>query len=147
MQVPVHAGGQHVVPAAGHVGIAGVEGNGQTELVEALAGLIPPARLSGSIQFAGQEISGLGARRRREIGIAHIPEDRHRRGLLLDFSLSENTVLGVHYRRPTVTGIGSVMLNGRAILRRTEQVIRDFDVPPDAYPAVLFRPMRSRGGR
>jgi simple sugar transport system ATP-binding protein len=112
------------------VGIAGVEGNGQTELVEALAGLIPPARLSGSIEFAGHEISGLSARRRREIGIAHIPEDRHRRGLLLDFSLSENTILGVHYRRPTVTGIGSVMLDGRAILRRTEQVIRDFDVRP-----------------
>ena len=112
------------------VGIAGVEGNGQTELIEALAGLIPPARQTGSIQFAGEEISGLSARRRREIGIAHIPEDRHRRGLLLDFSLSENTILGVHYRKPAVTGIGSVILNGPAILRRTEQVIRDFDVRP-----------------
>src|SRR5215217_398336 len=66
------------------VGVAGVEGNGQTELIEGLAGLIPAARSSGTITFAGQDIAGFDSRRRKESGIAHIPEDRHRRGLLLD---------------------------------------------------------------
>ncbi|HEX3084336.1 MAG TPA: ABC transporter ATP-binding protein [Pyrinomonadaceae bacterium] len=114
------------------VGIAGVEGNGQTELIEALAGLIPSSHISGSIAFAGRDITRTNARQRKELGIAHIPEDRHRRGLLLDFSLAENTILGVHYRKPAVS-IGGILLDEKGIQRRTEQVIRDFDVrPPDA---------------
>ena len=113
------------------VGIAGVEGNGQTELIEALAGLIPKSHLSGSIGFEGRDIARLNARARRELGIAHVPEDRHRRGLLLDFSLAENTILGVHYRKPAVWA--GVLLNQKGIRQRTEQVIRDFDVrPPNA---------------
>src|SRR6266403_483967 len=93
------------------VGIAGVEGNGQTELIEALAGLIPGSHVSGKMVFEGQDITRLDARKRRELGIAHVPEDRHRRGLLLDFSLAENTILGVHYRKPAVSGPGLVFLN------------------------------------
>jgi simple sugar transport system ATP-binding protein len=120
------------------VGVAGVEGNGQTELIEALAGLVPAAQVSGAITFNGRDIASLNARRRREIGIAHIPEDRHRRGLLLDFSLSENAILGVHYRKPAVTGLGSILLNGAGILGRTQQVIRDFDVRPP-QPALHAR--------
>ncbi len=118
------------------VGIAGVEGNGQTELIEALAGLIPGSHVSGTMAFESQDITRLDARKRRELGIAHVPEDRHRRGLLLDFSLAENTILGVHYRRPAVSSNG-VLLDQKGILRRTEQVIRDFDVrPPNpALPA------------
>jgi simple sugar transport system ATP-binding protein len=114
------------------VGVAGVEGNGQTELIEALAGLVPAARVAGSIVLAGRDITRLDARARHELGIAHIPEDRHRRGLLLDSSLAENTILGVHYRTPAVAGAGSVRLDGRGILARTQQVIRDFDVRPPA---------------
>ena len=114
------------------VGIAGVEGNGQTELIEALAGLIPSSHISGSIAFAGQDITRTDARQRKELGIAHVPEDRHRRGLLLDFSLAENTILGVHYRKPAVSFAG-ILLDEKGIQRRTEQVIRDFDVrPPNA---------------
>src|SRR5437870_5564542 len=118
------------------VGIAGVEGNGQTELIEALAGLIPGSHISGTISFAGRDITQLDARKRKELGIAHVPEDRHRRGLLLDFSLAENTILGVHYRKPAVSAAG-ILLDQKGILRRTEQVIRDFDVrPPNpALPA------------
>src|SRR5258707_473238 len=93
------------------VGIAGVEGNGQTELIEALAGLIPGSYVSGSISFEGRDITRLDARARKKLGISHVPEDRHRRGLLLDFSLAENTILGVHYRKPAVTGIGSILLD------------------------------------
>src|ERR1051326_8406294 len=85
------------------VGIAGVEGNGQTELIEALAGLIPGSYVTGNIIFEGNDVTTADARRRKELGIAHVPEDRHRRGLLLDFSLAENTILGVHYRRPALS--------------------------------------------
>jgi len=111
------------------VGIAGVEGNGQTELIEALAGLIPASHISGKITFDGRDITELDARQRKELGIAHVPEDRQRRGLLLDFSLAENTILGVHYRKPAVAG-GGILLDQKAIQKRTEQVIRDFDVRP-----------------
>jgi ABC-type uncharacterized transport system ATPase subunit len=119
------------------VGIAGVEGNGQTELIEALAGLIPGSHVSGTITFESRDINQLDARKRRESGIAHVPEDRHRRGLLLDFSLAENTILGVHYRKPAVSGNG-ILLDQKGILRRTEQVIRDFDVRPP-NPALSAR--------
>jgi ABC-type uncharacterized transport system ATPase subunit len=115
------------------VGIAGVEGNGQTELIEALAGLVEPIYLSGEINFEGRNLNALGARVRRELGIAHIPEDRHRRGLLLDFTLAENSILGVHYRPPIVAFAGGVFLDDNAIQRRAGEIIQGFDVrPPNA---------------
>jgi general nucleoside transport system ATP-binding protein len=115
------------------VGIAGVEGNGQTELIEALAGLVDPARITGEINFEGRNINATPARVRRELGIAHIPEDRHRRGLLLDFSLAENSILGVHYRPPVVALAGGIFLDENAIQRRAAEIIRKFDVrPPNA---------------
>ena len=115
------------------VGIAGVEGNGQTELVEALAGLTEVGRVSGEIMFLNRDITRSGARLRREIGIAHIPEDRHRRGLLLDFSLAENSILGVQYRRPIVAYVGDAFLDNDAIQRRAHEIIEGFDVrPPNA---------------
>ncbi len=116
------------------VGIAGVEGNGQRELIEAIAGLVNPALVSGELVFEGRPLAGLDARARRERGIAHIPEDRHRRGLLLEFSLEENAILGVHYRPPVATG---VMVNEREVKRRTADIIQRFDVrPPNpALPA------------
>ena len=120
------------------VGIAGVEGNGQTELIEALAGLIPGSHVTGKISFEGKDVTSADARRRKELGIAHVPEDRHRRGLLLDSSLAENTILGVHYRKPAVTGPGGIILDEKGIRRRTEQVIRDFDVRPP-NPALTAR--------
>ncbi|HWN11242.1 MAG TPA: ABC transporter ATP-binding protein [Pyrinomonadaceae bacterium] len=111
------------------LGIAGVEGNGQTELIEALAGLVPASQLSGEMRLEGRDVTRLDARTRREIGIAHIPEDRHRRGLLLDFSLSENSILGVHHRRSLLSYAG-VFLNDQAIRKRADQIIADFDVRP-----------------
>ena len=112
------------------VGIAGVEGNGQTELIEALAGLTEPAHMSGRIEFSGREITREDARARKALGIAHIPEDRHRRGLLLDFDLAENSILGVHYRKPVVMGVGGVLLDEGTIQRRAREIIKDFDVRP-----------------
>ncbi len=110
------------------LGIAGVEGNGQTELIEALAGLVPASQLSGEIQLENRSVTHANARSRREFGIAHIPEDRHRRGLLLEFSLSENAILGVHYRKPIVSA--GVFLVDQAIRNRTKEIIENFDVRP-----------------
>ncbi len=111
------------------LGIAGVEGNGQTELMEALAGLLSPSQLSGEIRVEDRDITREGARLRRELGIAHIPEDRHRRGLLLEFDLAENSILGVHYRHPIVAYAGTFLDNG-AIRRRAVEIIEGFDVRP-----------------
>src|SRR5215204_472277 len=110
------------------VGIAGVEGNGQTELIEALAGLVPAAHISGKVLFDGRDVTRAGARARLEMGIAHIPEDRHRRGLLLDFDLSENSILGIHHRPPAVSTGPLLDLGG--IRARAQELIRDFDVRP-----------------
>ncbi|PRZ35240.1 simple sugar transport system ATP-binding protein [Antricoccus suffuscus] len=84
------------------LGIAGVEGNGQAELVEAIMGL----RLleSGSIDFDGDNIVEWSTRRRREAGIGYIPEDRHRHGLLLDSPLWENRILGHQTQKPNIKG-------------------------------------------
>jgi ABC-type uncharacterized transport system ATPase subunit len=116
------------------VGIAGVEGNGQRELIEAIAGLVDPSSVSGEMTLGGTSLIGADVRARRERGIAHIPEDRHRRGLLLDFGLDENAILGVHYRPPVTSG---VMVDEREVRRRTADIIQRFDVrPPNpALPA------------
>ncbi len=74
------------------LGIAGVEGNGQTELVEAIAGLRDIQ--AGSVSVSGRDITGASVKDRRTAGIAHVPEDRHRRGLILEYSIAENLVLG-----------------------------------------------------
>ena len=108
------------------VGIAGIEGNGQTELIEALAGLRSPD--SGTVEFAGRNVTAKGARELKELGIAHIPEDRHRRGLLLNSDLSENAILGVHYREPVAAAAG--VMSTAAIGKRVEEIIERFDVRP-----------------
>ena len=119
------------------VGIAGVEGNGQTELIEALAGLVPQSHIAGSVRFGERDLRSFTARQRREIGIAHVPEDRHRRGLLLEFSLAENAILGVHYRPPVASGLGTLLLDQKAIDERADLIVYEFDVrPPNpALPA------------
>jgi general nucleoside transport system ATP-binding protein len=112
------------------VGIAGVEGNGQTELIEAIAGLIPRAQISGDVELDGQSIAAFNARQRRARGIAHVPEDRHRRGLLLDFSVAENAVLGAHRERPLASGVGQTFLDRRAVRSRAETIVATCDVRP-----------------
>ena len=108
------------------VGIAGIEGNGQTELIEALAGLCKPR--SGKVSFEGKDVTNRSARELKELGIAHIPEDRHKRGLLLNSDLAENSILGVHYRPPIAGAVG--MLSGSAIETRVGEIIENFDVRP-----------------
>lgn len=120
------------------VGIAGIEGNGQTELIEALAGLCKPS--SGQVMFEDKEITGRSARERRELGIAHIPEDRQKRGLLLASDLAENSILGVHYRPPIASASG--FMNETAIHDRVNEIIRNFDV----RPPVASLPAKSLSG-
>jgi simple sugar transport system ATP-binding protein len=108
-------------------GIAGVEGNGQTELVEVLTGLRAPS--AGQVMLDGRDITGCSARRAKELHIAHIPEDRHKRGLLLDAPLTENAILGLQNNGQLV---GWPLLNNRRIEAHTKDLIEGFDVrPPD----------------
>lgn len=115
------------------VGIAGIEGNGQTELIEAIAGLIPVKE--GKVFYFDKEITGLSVRERIELGIAHIPEDRHKRGLLLNFDLRENAILGMHYRKPIAS---NGFLDQVAVENHTKEVIENFDVRP-ANPTLLAK--------
>ncbi|MFO7611634.1 MAG: ABC transporter ATP-binding protein [Clostridia bacterium] len=105
------------------LGVAGVEGNGQTELIEAITGLRKVD--SGRIEINGKEISRYSVRDRNEAGVAHIPQDRQRLGLVMDYNLGENLVLKTYYRKPySKNGI----LHKDAINKHAERLISDFDV-------------------
>jgi ABC-type uncharacterized transport system ATPase subunit len=105
------------------LGIAGVDGNGQSELIEAIAGLAPIK--SGDIQLKGESIKGNRPRKIYEQGLGHIPEDRHKRGLVLDFSIGENIVLQTYYQEPfSKSGI----LNYPKIFEHARKLIQEFDV-------------------
>ncbi len=108
------------------VGIAGIEGNGQTELIEALSGLLKAS--GGQVEFDGKDITNRSAREMKELGVAHIPEDRHKRGLLLHSDLAENSILGVHYRPPVAAATG--FMNNSVIDKRVREIIENFDVRP-----------------
>jgi general nucleoside transport system ATP-binding protein len=105
------------------VAIAGVDGNGQAEIVEALTGLRTPA--SGRVRVANKDLTHANARRHLDAGVGHIPEDRHKRGLVLDFSLAENLALHDYGKRPN-SRFGW-LFPGRliAVARR---LLREFDV-------------------
>jgi simple sugar transport system ATP-binding protein len=113
------------VRAGETLGIAGVEGNGQTELIEIIAGL--NRQTSGDILLRGKSITELDPRHRKRRGIAHIPEDRHRRGLLLPFDLAANSILGIHHDAPVA---GAVLLNTDVIDERAARLVREYDVRP-----------------
>ncbi len=108
------------------VGIAGVEGNGQAELVEVVMGMREPT--SGRILLGEQDVSSWPVRALREAGIGYVPEDRHRHGLLLEAPLWENVVLG-HQTDPLYrTGPGGTLVDAAAARRETEQVVAQYDV-------------------
>ena len=105
------------------LGVAGVEGNGQTELVEAITGLRKVE--SGSVIYKGENITNEKTRKRIDKGIAHIPEDRHKRGLVLDYTLEENMIIEVYNKEPfSKSGI----LNKSAIRKYAEKILGEFDV-------------------
>jgi simple sugar transport system ATP-binding protein len=105
------------------LGIAGVQGNGQTELVEALTGLRPMT--GGKMWFAGEDMTGKPPRPITETGMAHIPEDRQRYGLVLSDSVADNMVLNTYYREPFSK---SGVLQPKAIDNNAQKLILDFDV-------------------
>jgi ABC-type uncharacterized transport system ATPase subunit len=113
------------------LGIAGVEGNGQTELIEAIAGLRPVT--SGQVLLAAadggvpRDVSRASVRERADAGLSHIPEDRHARGLVLDYTVADNLILGLqhHFSR-------GVRLDREAIVENARRQIVTFDIrPPD----------------
>jgi general nucleoside transport system ATP-binding protein len=105
------------------LGIAGVEGNGQAELVEAIMGM--RQLQSGTVTLLGEDITHWPTRRRRVAGVGHIPDDRHRHGLLLNSPLWENRILGHQTEDAYVSG---PWINRGAARKDTERIVRDYDV-------------------
>ncbi len=103
------------------VGIAGVDGNGQAELVEAIVGLRPV--ISGSIRFREVDLSRQSIRRRMELGLRYLPNDRLD-GLIEDWSVSLNSVLGFHRKPP----IGGLLMQSKAVNERARELVSEFDV-------------------
>jgi ABC-type uncharacterized transport system ATPase subunit len=122
------------------LGIAGVEGNGQTELVEAIAGL--RGVTSGRVLLGEVDVTAFDVRARSDAGLAHIPEDRQRRGLVLDYSVADNLILG-RQRHYTKSGVLAPLttrttLNRPAIADNARKQIEAFDIRP-ANPALAAR--------
>lgn len=105
------------------VAIAGVSGNGQSELVEAITGLRKVS--SGTIRLSGKDITGASVRQTIAAGVSHVPEDRHRRGMVLEFNLSDNILLGDHRNQPfSRYGI----LNPESIRDTAKERVSEYDV-------------------
>lgn len=105
------------------LGIAGVDGNGQSELIEALTGLRHVD--GGTVKLLGKDITNMSPRKITESGVSHIPEDRHKHGLVLDFSVSENMVLETYYKAPFNK---NGFLNFDAIDKHATRLVERFDV-------------------
>ena len=120
------------------VGIAGVQGNGQSALIEALAGVRPIAQ--GTIVFDGQDITRLSARARHRIGIAHIPEDRQAAGLIANFTVAENMVLNRYYDTSFSKGL---QVDWAKVNQTSAELVRDFDI---RTPSVFARAGNLSGG-
>jgi simple sugar transport system ATP-binding protein len=114
------------------VGIAGIEGNGQTELVEAIMGL---RTATGRVIVGGEDVSALSTLDRRLHGLGYIPEDRQRDGMVLSFPLWENVLLGYQSGPPFVAG---GFLDRRAIRERTARIVEEFDVRTPSIEVPAF---------
>jgi general nucleoside transport system ATP-binding protein len=122
-ELPAVNGLSLTVRAGEIVGLAGVDANGQSQLIEAIVGLRKPE--SGSIVVAGRDITGASALHAIEAGVGHIAEDRHERGLVLQFDLAENLSL-LEYRKPEMRSMG--LLSPRRMDDRAKQLLSDYDV-------------------
>ncbi len=107
------------------LGIAGVQGNGQTELAEAIAGLRPVA--AGHINLLGKDCTTATPRERVELGLGHVPEDRGKNGIVKSYSIADNTVLNTYYKPPFAK---NGVIRERAITRQATRLIEDFDIRP-----------------
>lgn len=110
------------------VGIAGVEGNGQTELVECVAGMLKPE--SGQILLNGTDVTKMPIRKRREAGMSHIPEDRLKVGTAKNCSIRDNLIMNRYYRKPYAT---NGVMNSEKLLALSEQMCTDYQIKtPDS---------------
>jgi len=116
--------------------IAGIDGNGQTELVHALAGLITPEK--GQVLLKGEDITKASIRRRNDMGLSHIPEDRHRHGLVLDYSLEENMILK-SYHKSGFQRKGFIAFD--KMRSWTDELIRKFDIRSGQGARTMTRSM------
>jgi simple sugar transport system ATP-binding protein len=123
-QLPALSGVNLTVHAGEIVGVAGVEGNGQSELIQVIAGLRNPTQ--GDVVIAGQRVNDLSGRERRLRGLSLIPEDRNQQGLSKDMSIWEN-VVATRYNTPTFTGRGGIMHIG-SVKAFAQDLIGKFDV-------------------
>ncbi|MBR1990202.1 MAG: ABC transporter ATP-binding protein [Firmicutes bacterium] len=116
--------------------IAGIDGNGQTELIHGLTGLEKAS--AGKITLCGQDISGLSIRKRSQAGMSHIPEDRHKHGLVLNYTLEQNMVLQ-KYKDPRFQKHGFIKFD--EIRKYAEKLIEDYDVRSGQGPVTVSRAM------
>ncbi|MEQ2526546.1 ABC transporter ATP-binding protein [Robertmurraya yapensis] len=130
--IPVVEGLNLEVKAGEILGIAGVDGNGQTELIEGITGLRKIK--SGSVKINGKETAHLSSRKITETGVGHIPEDRHKHGLVLDYTIGENMVLQTYYQKPYSN---SGVLSYNKIYEKAKSLIEEYDVrtPSEFTPA------------
>ena len=117
--------------------IAGIDGNGQTEFVHGLTGLEP--LVSGTIKLEGQDITKAPIRKRNTSGMSHIPEDRHKHGLVLDYSLEYNLVLQTYFEPEYTSKMG--FLRKDNIRKTAERLIDEFDVRSGQGPVTMARAM------
>ena len=116
--------------------LAGIEGNGQTEFVQALTGLEKPS--AGRIRLNGQDISRATIRQRGLVGVSHIPEDRHKHGLVLDYSLEENLVLQRYFEDEFQH---NGFINRGAVRQYADKLIDEYDIRSGQGPATVVRAM------
>ena len=116
--------------------IAGIDGNGQSELIYGITGLEKPT--SGTIRLEGRDITNAPIRERSKAGMSHIPEDRHKHGLVLDYTLADNMVLQ-RYWQPEFQNHGFIKKN--AVLQYAERLIKQYDVRSGQGPATIARSM------
>lgn len=128
-ELPAVNGLSFQVRAGEILGVAGVQGNGQTELVEALTGLRSPAR--GRVRILDADTTHASPREILEKGVGHIPEDRHKHGMVLSYPIADNLVLSTFYQAPFAHGI---VIDGKAIDENGRKLITEFDIrTPSEY--------------
>ncbi len=135
---PVLRGVDLFVRAGEILGVAGVQGNGQTELVEVLTGLHPAA--GGSVRILGQDVTNASPRRITELGVAHVPEDRQQDGLVMTFPIFDNVVLSTYYLEPYAEG---PVIQFEEVYEYADRVVKEFDV---RTPSIILPAQTLSGG-
>jgi ABC-type uncharacterized transport system ATPase subunit len=120
------------------IGVAGVQGNGQTELVEVLTGLRPAT--GGTVRILGEDVTNATPRRITELGVAHVPEDRQQDGLVLAFPIFDNVVLSTYYLEPYAEG---PVIQFEEVYEYADRVVKEFDV---RTPSIILPAQTLSGG-